>query len=310
MKYLYRLSALLVFLTLSQLGYSQQDSQFTQYMYNTQTINPAYAGSRGVLNFTSLYRTQWVGLDGAPETLNFAVNSPLGERVGGGLSFYRDAIGISVENNITADFSYTIPLNDNDTYFSFGLSAGLNILDVDYSKLNPNDVMDPSFNPSNSIDNLTSPVIGLGIYIRHRDRWYAGLSTPNLLETNHYDNASISTAKEKMNIYMIGGYVFDLNPDLKFKPAVLAKAIEGAPFSVDVSANFMLREKLTMGVAYRWDSAVSGLLGFQFSDNIFLGYAYDYDITDLANYNNGSHEFFLRFELGGSGKGVISPRFF
>ena len=310
MKYLYRLPVLLVLLAFGPKGHSQQDSQFTQYMYNTQTVNPAYAGSRGLLSFTSLYRSQWVGLEGAPETLNFGVSSPLGERVGGGLTFFRDEIGIYVEKNITTNFSYTLPLNEREAYFSFGLGAGVNMLDVDYSKLNPNDVTDPSFSPSNNVENLTSPVIGLGLYFRSGDTWYVGLSAPNLLETDHYDTASVSKAKEKMNVYLIGGYVFDLSQDLKFKPALLAKAVEGAPVAVDASANFLLWDKLTAGAAYRWDSAVSGLIGFQFSRAIFVGYAYDHDLTDLSNYNSGSHEFFLRFELGGSDRGIISPRFF
>ena len=294
----------------SSTAIAQQDSQYTQYMYNTQTVNPAYAGSRGVMSFTGLYRSQWVGLDGAPETFSFTASSPLGERVGLGLSFYNDEIGISVENTIAADFSYTIPLNDNETYFSFGIKGGVNLLDVDYSKLNPNDTSDPTFSPGNSINGQASPVVGAGLYIRHADRWYAGLSVPNFIESEHYDDSAISTAKEKMNFYLIGGYVFDVGSDVKFKPAVLLKAIDGSPLAVDGSLNFLFWDKLTLGAAYRWDAAVSGLFGLQVSPNIMLGYAYDYDTTDLGNYNYGSHEFFLRFELGGSSKGVVSPRFF
>jgi len=297
-------------LAVSQIVMSQQDSQYTQYMYNTQTVNPAYAGNRGVLSFTGLYRTQWVGINGAPETMNFSVNSPVSERVGLGLSFYNDEIGISTENNIALDFSYTLSMNDDDLYLSFGLKSGLNILDVDFSKLNPNDVTDPSFHPSNNIEGQVSPIIGMGLYLRHKDKWYVGLSVPSFLETDHYDEVAISSAKEKMHFYLIGGYVFDMSSDWKFKPAILLKAVDGSPLAADVSANFLYAEKLTLGAAYRWDSALSGLLGFQVTDRILLGYAYDHDITDIGNYSKGSHEFFVRFEIGGNDLGVVNPRFF
>lgn len=306
-----RRSVYIIVLILSQITFGQQDSQYTQYMYNTQTINPGYAGSRGVLSLTGLYRTQWVGLEGAPKTMNFSGSTPVNGRVGMGLSFYKDEIGISVENNIDLDVSYTLPLNyQRDTYLSFGVKGGLNVLDVDYTKLNPNDVSDPSFYGRNNIDGESSPIIGVGLYLRHADRWYVGLSIPNFLETKHYDDTTISMAKEQMTYYLIGGYVFDLNPDLKFKPTFLLKATGGAALATDVSANFLLKETLTLGVAYRWDTAVSGLLGFQLSKNIMLGYAYDKGTTKLANYNSGSHEFFLRFELSGKQKNVMDPRFF
>lgn len=284
----------------------QQDSQYTQYMYNTISINPGYAGSRGMLSMLGVYRNQWVGLDGAPETLNFSLNSPIGiDRVGVGLGFTSDRIGPSSENTIAADFSYTIPVNEKGTQLSFGLKAGVNMLDIDVSKLtihNPNDV--------NLVSrNVVSPLVGAGLYL-HTDTWYVGLSTPNMLETEHYDDLAVSTATEKMHLYLIGGYVFEFSPSLKFKPAVLGKAISGAPLAVDLSANFLLYDRLTLGAAYRVDAAVSGLAGFQVSDQLMIGYSYDYDTTPLGNYNDGSHEIFLRFELGTQTQGLVNPRFF
>lgn len=298
-------------LILSQLIFSQQDSQYTQYMYNTQTINPGYAGSRGVFSLTGLYRTQWVGINGAPETMNFSFNTPVGERVGMGVAFYKDEIGISAENHLTADFSYVLPLNYTGTNLAFGIKGGMNILDVDFSRLNPNNSTDPSFSASNNINGQVSPVIGAGLYLRHKDKWYLGLSAPNVLKTAHYDDIAVSTANERIHLYLIGGYVFDLGTVWKFKPAFLIKEVEGAPLAADLSANFLFNEKLTLGAAYRWDSTASGLIGFQISNGMMLGYAYDYDLTDIGNYSKGSHEFFLRFEIaGGNKQGVISPRFF
>lgn len=284
---------------------AQQDSQFTQYMYNTVSVNPAYAGTRGSLSMLGIYRNQWVGLDGAPETLNFSINSPIGvQGVGVGLGFTSDKIGPSTESIITADFSYTIPISEG-TKLSFGVKGGLSLLDLDPNKLliyNPNDY-------DLSQKSYSSPIVGAGLYL-HSDTWYMGLSSPNLLETEHYDDVQVSTATEKTHVYLIGGYVFTLNPNLKLKPAVLAKGVVGAPLAIDVSANALLYDKVTFGLAYRLDAAVSGMAGFQVNNNIMIGYAYDYDTTELGNYNSGSHEIFLRFELGTKLRAKVNPRFF
>ena len=163
----------------------------------------------------------------------------------------------------------------------------------------------------NNIENKFSPNIGVGLYYRQADRWYLGLSAPNLLETKHFDNEQLSVARERINLYLIGGYVFDLSSDFKFKPAVLFKAVSGAPLQADITANFIYNEKLTLGAAYRWSAAFSGLIGYQVSEQIMLGFAYDREVTDLGNatFNNGSFEVFLRFELSRLKK-ALSPRFF
>lgn len=287
---------------------AQQDSQYTQYMYNTQTINPAYSGSKGVLSFNTLYRTQWVGFEGAPKTFTFAANSPIADRVGLGVSFFNDEIGVSKESNIALDFAYTIPLNDRKTFLSFGVKGGLNLLNVDFNLLNAINPNAPEF--ANNINNQLSPNIGAGIYLRQSSKWYIGVSVPSFLETDHYDDTATSLSKERMNFYLIGGYVFNITDHIKMKPAALLKAVDGAPLAVDGSINFLFNEKLTLGAAYRWDAAISGLFGFQLNNSIMLGYAYDYDTTEVGNYNSGSHEFFLRFELGTKQEKVTNPRFF
>ena len=296
----------LVVSLVSLFSYSQQDSQYTQYMYNTMNVNPAYAGSRETLSIFGMYRTQWVGLDGAPDTGVFALHSPVSEKVGLGLSFVNDRIGISDESSISIDFSYTIPVSENYK-LAFGLKGTAHLLNVDYSKLNiynPGDVLLQS-----NIDNRFSPNIGAGAYL-YSDKFYIGLSVPNMLETDHYDDNIYSTAGERMHGYLISGYVFDLTDNIKFKPAVLAKAVKGAPLQTDLTANFLFNERFTLGVAWRWDAAVSGLAGFQIDNNWFIGYAYDAETTKLANYNSGSHEIFLRYEFFRKSSRMISPRFF
>ena len=303
---------ILVLMLCISVSYAQQDAQFTQYMYNTVNINPAYAGSRDVMSVFALHRTQWVGLDGAPTTNAASINTPIsGSNVGLGLSVISDRIGPSDENNISADFSYT--LNTSDTYkLSFGLKATANLLNIDFRKLNQHSPGDHAF--ETNIDNKFSPNIGVGIYL-HSNNSYIGLSAPYILETKHFDKyASIGSnshvAREMIHYYFIAGHVFDLNVNVKFKPSILIKVVEGAPLQVDLSGNFLINEKFTAGLAYRWNAAMSAMVGFQVNDSWFIGYSYDMDTTKLANYNSGSHEIFLRYELFHKNNRIISPRFF
>jgi len=292
--------------------YSQQDPQFTQYMYNTSNINPAYAGSREVLSVFGMYRTQWIGLDGAPNTGVFSIDTPVSERVGLGLSFYNDQISISDQSVISTDFSYTIPvfLGSKSYNLAFGLKATAHLLSINYGKLNIKDP-DPVFNASNNLNNQFSPNIGTGVYF-YSDKFYTGISVPNILETEHYDDNVQSKASERMHGYLITGYVFELPEDIKFKPAALIKMVEGAPLQTDLTANFLYKEKFVLGLAWRWNSAISTLAGFQYNKSWFIGYAYDAETTRLSRYNSGSHEVFLRyeFEFSSDDKRIISPRFF
>lgn len=286
---------------------AQQDAQYTQYMYNTINVNPAYAGSRGVLSVFGMYRAQWVGLEGAPNTAAASIHSPIeNSRVGLGLTVSNDQIGISERNTVSTDFSYTI--NTSDSYkLSFGLKGSASLLNVDYNKLNKYDKNDPKF--QNNIDNQFSPNIGAGVYY-HSDKLYAGVSVPFILETKHFDDNTNSVAKDALHYYFIGGYVFDVSESTKFKPAFLIKSVKGAPLQADLTANFMFHDKFVVGGAWRWSAAVSGLVGFQVDNNWFVGYTYDSDTTKLANYNSGSHEIFLRYEFKGKQEKIISPRFF
>ncbi|MDH7447835.1 PorP/SprF family type IX secretion system membrane protein [Aquimarina sp. 2201CG14-23] len=315
MKKTYLLSIILF--SVSMLGiYAQQDAQYTQYMYNTISVNPAYAGSRNAISITGLYRNQWIGIDGAPVTQTLNIHSPIGasEKVGLGLSLVNDKIGPTQETYIDIDFSYTINTSD-DGKLSFGVKAGGHLLDVDFNRLNQYATSDILLDTN--IDNKFSPNVGIGAYY-YTSKFYAGISAPNLLKTKHFnessnDNtASSFLAVERINYYMILGYVFDINEYLKLKPAVLSKVVSGSPLQVDVSANFLLYDKLTLGLAYRWSAALSGLVGFQVSDSMMLGFAYDWETTALGNteFNSGSYEFFLRYEIFKKKERVLYPRFF
>ena len=293
---------------------AQQDAQYTQYMYNTIAVNPAYAGSRGVLSINGLHRSQWVGIDGAPKTQTVNFNTPISERIGIGLSIVNDQIGNGTNQDTYFDavFSYSVPTSQNGK-LSFGLKAGGHSLNIDFNKLaNYREELNPT--GFNNIDRKFSPNIGAGVYY-HTNKFYAGLSVPNFLKTQHFDDSAGNNsfiAEERLNFYLITGYVFDLNSNLKFKPAALLKAVSGAPLQVDLSANFMLNEKFTLGAAYRWDAAVSVLFGFQITDQLMAGLAYDREITALGDstFNDGSFEVMLRYEFITKYKKVIAPRFF
>lgn len=287
---------------------AQQDAQFTQYMYNTISINPAYAGSRGALSVFGLYRTQWVGLDGAPETSSFSVNSPISNsNLGIGVSLVNDKIGPTNENNFSTDLSYSIQTSANFK-LSFGIKGTVNLFNLDINKLNIEDQGDPQFQ---DLRNKISPNVGAGVYW-HSDKAYVGLSVPNFIETNRYDDNDVAIYKDRINYYLMGGYVFDLDKYqyIKFKPAVLVKMVEGTPLQVDLSANFMFNDKFVVGAAYRWSAAVSAMAGFQVSDGLYIGYAYDHETTKLQNYNSGSHEIFLRYEFFKNYGKITTPRFF
>lgn len=285
---------------------AQQESQFTQYMYNTISFNPAYAGSRDALSIMGIYRAQWIGLQGAPKTANFSINGPVGDRVGIGFSFINDKIGPSDETNFNLDLSYNIIVNADARLF-FGIKASGNLLNIDYSKLSQSDGNDQMFNEN--VKNLFTPNVGAGVYYQTQNA-YIGVSVPYFLETNHYKDNAVSTVREKMHAYLMGGYVFDINRDLQFKPAALIKAVSGAPLQVDLSANFLINDKLTLGAAYRLNSAVSALAGFQITNGLMAGYAYDFETSKLGNYNSGSHEIFLRFEIAKGNLPILNPRFF
>ena len=292
----------------SIVSYAQQDAQYTQYMYNTIEVNPAYAGSRGALSVFGLYRTQWIGLDGAPETSTFSVNTPLkNSDLGLGVSLVNDKIGPTVENTLSADLSYTIPTSDTWN-LSFGIKGTANLFNIDVNKLSYEDQDDPQFQ---NLKNKFSPNVGAGIYY-HSDKAYIGLSVPNFIETNRYDSNDVAIFKDKINYYLIAGYVFNLDrlEYIKFKPALMTKMVEGAPLQVDVSGNFMFNDKFVLGLAYRWSASVSAMAGFQVTKGMYIGYGYDHETTQLRKYNSGSHEIFLRFEFFNNYNKMISPRFF
>lgn len=293
-------------------AFAQQLPQFTQYMFNTISINPAYAGSRETLSVVGLHRSQWVGLEGGPETQTLSVHAPLrNEKMGIGISFINDKLGYENFSYLYADYSYTINTGAN-TKLAFGMKAGVTHYTLDETLLNdPSVTEDPFFN---DISNRWSPNVGAGFFL-HSNIWYLGLSAPRILNVDYNkgsDGIRDFVAFERISYYFTGGYVFNLSETTKLKPSVLLKATNGAPLSFDISANFLFNEKLWLGGAYRineYTAAIGGIADFQISKQMRIGYGYEYPISDLAAYTSGTHEVLLIFEVFKS-KRIKSPRYF
>lgn len=287
-------------------GIAQQLPQFTQYMFNTISINPAYAGSRETLSIVGLHRSQWVGIDGAPTTQTLSLHSPLrNEKIGLGFSLIRDELGFENFTYLYGNFSYTINTGDK-TKLAFGLMAGFTqySLDGDYRAEEGSDPL------VYGVEDRWSPNIGAGVYW-HSTRWYLGLSAPRLLNQNHSNNDDYE-ALDRVSYYLTGGYVFDLGQNIKLKPAFLVKATNGAPLSYDLTANFLFYEKLWIGGGYRLNegtSSIGGIVDFQVSKQFRIGYAYEQESSVLRNYTGGTHEIIVMFELFKEQR-VKSPRYF
>ncbi len=297
--------SLLLFVLCSISISAQQDPQFTQYMYNTMSVNPAYAGNNGHLAALLLHRSQWVGINGAPNTQVLAVDTPLKNKLGVGGIISRDALGPSSEISVDGNVSYTIQLDSANSKLSFGMKLGGRIFDVDFSKGLTEDA-DVAF--QNNIKSKFFPTIGAGIYYDTK-KGYLGFAIPNFFSQKHYDGEEQEIAAERLHYYFIGGKVVDLTPDVKLKPAFFVKWVPGAPIIADVSVNALLKETFTFGLAYRWDDSFSTLLGMQINPNFSAGYAYDLTTSNLASYTGGSHELFVRYEFKSSKKQKEAPTF-
>lgn len=300
--------ALLVLGVFTQIQ-AQQDPHYTQYMYNMNVINPAYAGSKDALSLGLLYRQQWVNMEGAPKTVSLSGSSPVGKNVGVGLSVVSDKIGPVEENNVYGDFSYTLNLG-GEHKLALGLKAGATFHKVGlFSEIGNGfvtDAGDDAFaeNTSNTFLN-----VGTGLFY-YTNKYYVALSVPNMLKSTHLDYNGRSFGTESLHYFITGGYVFDLNPNLKFKPSTMIKSAFGTPVSVDASANFLFNEKFEIGATYRLEDSFGAMVNYAITPSLRIGYAYDHVVSDLKVTTPSSHEVILLFDLNFSKKVSQSPRFF
>lgn len=298
-------------LILGLVTHAQQDPQYTQYMYNMSVLNPAYATDDNMtLNVGVLYRSQWARSVGGPTTGTYFVHSTITDRLEGGLSVVSDKIGdIVKQTSAYADIAYVLPMGETSK-LSFGVKAGATFFSTNFDGFVYSDPLpDPAFAENIS---RTFPNIGAGLYF-FTDHYYLGLSAPNLLESKHLDESSgiVTEGAENIHVFFTGGYVFNLNDSLKLKHAFMAKHVNGARLSIDLTANILINNMVEFGAGYRFDDSVSGMVNFSMSSAVRIGYAYDYTLSNLGRFNSGSHEIFLLFNIGKLGKGYDkSPRFF
>lgn len=277
--------------------HAQQEPQYTHYIYATQLINPAYISSKDYLSSNLIYRTQWLGISGAPKTASFTVDAPMdkNKKMALGLSVLHDEIGPAQQTTVTVDYGYKIKLHA-DRRLAFGLKVGTSVLDIDFQKLNAYSSEDPTF--QNNIDNRWQPHIGAGMFY-YTPKFFSGISTPNFLETKYFvqNNNKQTIAAQRMHMYWLSGYILDLTSDIKFKPTFLLKATLGAPLQWDLSANLMFFEKLQLGAVYRSSFTLAAIIGFQIVDTWFIAVAYDRHLGGLDSYSDGTYELVLQFRL-------------
>ena len=297
-----------VFLLISVFAFAQQDPHYTQYMYNMSVMNPAYAGSKENLSMGLLHRRQWIELEDAPTTSTFFGHSPVGKNVGLGLSVVSDKIGPVEENNIYGDFSYTLKLG-GEHKLALGLKTGITLHNVALNSRIASTLPDPTdgvfgADVSNSYFNF-----GTGAFY-YTDKYYLGLSVPNMMRAKHLDFNGRSYGSETSHYFLTGGYVFNINESVKFKPFFMVKSSFEAPASLDVSTNFMFKDKFEIGGTYRLDDSFGAMVNYAITPTLKIGYAYDHIVSDLKVTTPSSHEIILLFDVNFSKKVSRSPRYF
>jgi len=310
MKKIFKYILFSTFLLLGNELFAQTEPMYSQYMYNMLGVNPAYAGSREATSLNFFQRRQWVGLSGAPQTTSVSVDGAFNDnKLGWGVQAYDDKLGVEKADGVNAMLSTHIQVSDKGT-LSGGLSVGLMNYRIDL--MNVQERYTPSDPAFYSNFNKWLPAVGLGIYY-NTDKFYAGLSVPNVLKSRLTAFDVMNSGIQKVNsmhVFFTSGYVFDVNEDVKIKPSTMIKAVGGAPIEADLNTNVWLRDVIGIGFSYRTGDAMVGMAEVQVNDNFRLGYAYDMTISPLKYYNNGSHEFMLRYEIGNNKSKVKSTRYF
>lgn len=288
---------------------AQFDPMFTQYMFNELFINPAYAGSRECLSVTGLVREQWVGLDGAPSTQTLSIHAPVfNQKVGVGLSFLNEGIGVSKRTGINLNGSYRIKMDES--WLSFGLQLGVVSVSEDLAKLNL--LTDNQFMINTG--RKMAPNVGFGAYY-NAPRWYVGLSVPRMIQNRLGSSSGSAVVENKLNVddfhyYLTGGSIHALSSSITLRPNVMIKAVSGAPMQLDLSANLLFNDFIWAGLAYRSGDAASIFLGAYITKQLRFGYAYDYTLSALQDFNTGSHELMLGYDFNYDKDKIVTPRHF
>lgn len=297
----------ITFLSVEEVS-AQQDAQYSMYMFNPLAVNPAYAGSREALSVTMLGRKQWVNIDGAPATATLSIHSPLkNEAISLGLSIIQDEIGPTKNTSFYGDLAYRFNVSANSK-LAFGVKGGLDMFSASFGSLRVDDGSDVKY--TTPIRNQLMPNFGFGIYL-NSESYYVGLTAPKIIQ-NQFEGSTTNGIRSIQNrhFFLTAGKTIKLNSVVDLVPSFVMKAVEDAPLSLDVNANFMFYDKLWIGGGYRFDDSFIANILYHFSPQFRAGYAYDYTLSDLGDYNTGSHEIMINYDLDFLGKGFRTPRLF
>lgn len=284
---------LLLFFLFTLKLFAQQEARYSQYTYSESSINPAYVGVSERLDIILLHRSQWIGINGAPKSSFLSIDAPLKRNLSLGARINRDEIGASNRTSFNLSFSYKLKLKDDDLLLSLGVNSGLENLNVNINKLNilnTNDVL------LHNINSRVNPVFGVGAYI-YNDKWYIGLSSPNILSTKFSDKNSVSSIQSVPHLYLTGGRNFRLNENIELKPSFLVNRVKGVPLYISLSTAIRYKEKISFGISYARSSNVATLIGIKLTNVLSLGYAYEHNLNEIGSYNNPTHELTLRFSF-------------
>lgn len=294
---------------------AQQDPMYSQYMFNGLSINPAYAGSRDALSTTAILRKQWVGLDGAPVTQSLSLHSPTRNRRNAfGFQIVNDKISYLGQTWLTFSYAYRMEIGEKGR-LHLGLQGSIYNYRINWNEA---ELIDPNDNVNQTYGNsLWLPNAGTGAWY-YTDKFYVGAAIPHLLVNSLDKNrpgisvlaASQNLAALRRHGFFTAGYVFDLSPDVKFKPSFLMKYVHAAPLELDLNGQFYFFEKLGIGASYRTGDGIVGMMNYYFTPQLHAGYAYDYPFTSLRGYTSGSHEIMIGYDFRFGDKSIVSPRVF
>jgi type IX secretion system PorP/SprF family membrane protein len=289
-----------LFITSTVASYAQQRPVQSLYMFDPLLVNPAYAGTHVQLSATAIYRNQWVNFDGAPKTLTATLHSGFRKaRVGVGLIFGKDEIGVHSDNSMYGVYAYKIPLTNrkNEGVLSMGIQGGFNSLSSNYFKTNPREGMEVG-----AISKLNWN-FGAGIFYRSKTM-YAGLSVPYIVQNKtidvidkEFDELITPNGRQQRYYYLMGGMTRKLSEVIKFFPSTLIRVQQNAPLSFDLNASFIFYDVVSLGASYRNGDSVVGLFELQINDNFHVGYAYDVTTSDIRLYSNGTHEVMVNYRI-------------
>ncbi|HEX5002980.1 MAG TPA: type IX secretion system membrane protein PorP/SprF [Bacteroidia bacterium] len=302
---------LLLMLSLGVGARAQFEPQFTQYMFNEMFINPAYAGSRDQISATMAYRTQWVGLQGAPKTQTASIHGPLmNKTMGVGVTVMNETIGVTHQLSFSGIYAYRIPIGIKSA-FAMGLQGGFISHKENLEEVITNEENDQEFLVNTP--NLIVPNAGFGLYF-NTDRFYAGISVPRMIKNIVAGDGSGDVANrmefENWHYYFTSGYVFKVSDNIKLRPTVMVKAVSGAPIVGDATISALMKEVFWLGVGYRSGDSFSGIVEFQVTPQLRFGYSYDYTTSELSSYSNGTHELNIGYDFSFNKRKIVTPRYF